>query len=151
MSYPSASLAYRRAATQQASVVGLVIALYDTLVADLQRAIAAMARNDIQERSNQIKHGFQVLGQLSALLDHKGGGAAAANLSRFYDYLRRRMLAAQFRQDPALLQATVSLILQVREAWQQVDSRTQIAGEGIAPPQADNPAEPSQLSFSCAV
>lgn len=150
MSYASASLAYRKAATQHASPVGLVIALYDTLVADLQRASAAMYRNDIQTRSNQLKHGFQVLGQLNALIDTKNGGTPAANLLRFYEHLRRRMLAAQFRQDPAILEVDIRLILEVRAAWQQVDSRAPVPAlesRGSSPSSAVE--QGSLQSFSC--
>ena len=77
------ALAYRRAATQQASVVGLVIALYDTLAGDLQRAAIAMQKNQIEERCRQLKHGFTVLLQLYAFLDTERGGETAMHLHRF--------------------------------------------------------------------
>jgi flagellar secretion chaperone FliS len=117
------ALAYRRAATQRASVVGIVIALYDTLTGDLYRAIAAMHAADIELRCVQLKHGFAVLTQLDSLLDIERGGETALRLRRFYAHLRGEMLRAQFQQDTAALEACASQLLQVRSAWQQVDSR----------------------------
>lgn len=118
------ALAYRRAATQQASIVGLVIALYDTLAGDMHRAVTAMHQGSIEERSRQLKHGFSVLIQLDSLIDVERGGQTASHLRRFYAYLRQEMLDAQFRQSPVPLERAAARLLDVREAWQQVDTRT---------------------------
>ncbi len=118
------ALAYRRAAAQQASVVGLVIALYDTLAGDLQRAAGAIHQGNIEERSNQLKHGFTVLTQLNTLLDLERGGQTALNLQRFYEYMRQQMLRAQFAQDASILERACTVLLDVRGAWQQVDTRS---------------------------
>jgi flagellar secretion chaperone FliS len=117
-----AALQYRRAATQQASVVGLVIALLDTLIGDLTRATDAMDRNDIPTRCDQLIHGFKVLTQLESMLNINNGGEAAINLHRFYRHVRSQMLAAQFKLDPSILRTQIEIVLEVREAWQQVDS-----------------------------
>ena len=118
------ALAYRRAATQQASIVGLVIALYDTLAGDMQRAIAAMQRNDIEDRCEQLRHGFSVLTQLEILVDMDHGGQAAVNLRKLYRHLRNEMMEAQFTQNPGVLEQAITLLLDVRSAWQEVDLRT---------------------------
>jgi flagellar protein FliS len=117
-----AALQYRRAATQQASVVGLVIALLDTLIGDLSRAADAMDQNDIATRCDQLIHGFKVLTQLEAMINMNNGGEAAINLHRFYTHVRGQMLAAQFKLDPAILRTQARIVLEVRETWQQVDS-----------------------------
>ena len=116
----SASLEYRKAATQQASVVGLVIALHDTLMGDLRRAAEAMDRNDIPTRCEQLIHGFKVLTQLEAMLNREA--AASKNIGRFYAHLRSQMLTAQFKLDPAILRKQVQIVMEVRQAWEQVDS-----------------------------
>ena len=118
------ALAYRRAATQQASVVGLVIALYDTLAGDLQRASIAMERHNIEERTRQLKHGLSVLTQLDSLIDMEHGGQTAMHLRRFYGFLRDEILRAQFDQDASILQNASKLLLEVRSAWQELDLQT---------------------------
>ncbi len=142
------ALAYRRAATQQASVVGLVIALYDTLAGDLKRASAAMAVKDIEARTKQLKHGFAVLTQLDSLIDMERGGQTAGNLHRFYAHLRREMLRAQFAQDGSILDKAVLLLLDVRQAWQEVDTRTSVQARTLSPPDAEQAPEPrASLNF----
>ena len=116
------SLAYRQAATRQASIVGLVIALYDTLIGNLRRAAEAMDRNDIQNRCDELMHGFKVLQQLDAMLDMERGGETAVKNRRFYNHLRGQMLAAQFKLSSEILKKQIGLVLEVRQAWQQIDS-----------------------------
>ncbi len=122
MTNTSASLFYRRAATQQASTVGLVIALYDTLAGDLQRAIEAIERKDIPARCEQLSHGFKVLHHLELMIDHQNGGKTAANLQRFYKHIRGQMLDAQFKLSPNILRTQIRIVLEVREAWQKMDA-----------------------------
>ena len=122
MTKQMASLEYRRAATQQASVVGLVIALHDTLIGDLRRAAEAMERNDIATRCEQLIHGFKVIQQLDAMLDMNNGGEVAVNVRRFYTHVRGQMLTAQFKLQPAILHDQIRIVLEIRQAWHQVDS-----------------------------
>ena len=114
------ALAYRHAAAQQASAVGLVIALLDTLAGDLKRAAASMESKDIEDRVRHIKHGFSVLTQLDSLVDAEHGGQTAAHLRRFYAYLRAQMLSAQFQQEHLILVRLCSYVLDVRGAWQEL-------------------------------
>ena len=129
------ALAYRRAAAQQASIVGLLIALYDTLAADLRKAAGAMDRKNFDERSRYLKHGFSVLTQMDALIDAERGGRTASNLRHFYGFLREEMLRAQFTQDTAVLLKLCTHLLEVREAWQEVDTRPIMAPASVL----DNP------------
>ncbi len=114
-------LTYLRAAVQSASAVGLVIVLYDLLISDLRAAIAAMADNNIEQRSRELKHAFLVLEQMEQSLDTENGGQAAVNLSRFYATLRRNIMEAHAKANPQLFSKQIELIFQVRGAWAQVD------------------------------
>ncbi len=120
---PTDSLNYRKAALQHASTVGLVIALYDTLLGNLGRAAAAIERNDIEGRCAEMVHGFKVLQQLEMMVDMQKGGQAAINLRRFYALLRKQMLLAQFKLSAKILHEQIALLIDVRAAWQQVDAR----------------------------
>jgi flagellar secretion chaperone FliS len=151
-----AALQYRRAATQQASVVGLVIALLDTLIGDLTRAAEAMDKSDIPTRCDQLIHGFKVLTQLESMLNMNNGGEAAINLHRFYTHVRGQMLAAQFKLDPSILRTQTGIVLEVREAWQQVDSAPVQGLQTAANMMSATPAIMPQMSdveirasFSC--
>jgi flagellar protein FliS len=155
MTNNTASLEYRRAATQQASVVGLVIALHDTLMGDLRRAADAIDKGDIQGRCDQLVHAFKVLQQLESMLDMEKGGETAIKVNRFYAHIRGQILLAQFKLSSAILHQQIQIVLEVREAWQQLDSST-MEGRPASPSYgmtqaATERAEPAEarLSFSC--
>jgi flagellar protein FliS len=110
-----------RTAAQDATPAGLVIILYDILVHDLEQAIAAFADRDIEKRTTEIKHAFLVLQQLEGSLNMADGNEPAKRLSRFYSALRRNILEAQIKASPEILRKQIELVLDVRDAWQQVD------------------------------
>ncbi len=117
-----ASLEYRRSVTQQASVVGLVVALHDCLIGDLRRAAEAMEKNDIQTRCDRLIHGLKVLQQLDAMLDMENGGETANQTRRFYTHVRGQILQAQFKLSPQSLRNQCQAVFEVRQAWEQIDS-----------------------------
>lgn len=158
MNNQSASLEYRRAATQHASVVGLVIALHDTLAGDIRRAAEAIDRNDIQGRCDQLIHAFKVLQQLEAMLDMENGGETASKIKRFYVHVRGQLLIAQFKLSSAILRKQIEIVLDVREAWQQLDGaateeRKVTPSEYGSVHTTKEPALPAEtrLSFSCSL
>jgi flagellar protein FliS len=115
-------MSYRRSAIQGASRIGLMIALFDQLASDLRRASAALRNNDIETRCKELNHAFLVLGQLENWVDVKNGGESAQTLSRFYAYLRAKMLEAGAIKSVKLLEMQVDMILLVRSSWQQLDA-----------------------------
>jgi flagellar protein FliS len=114
-------LTYLRSAAQNATAVGLVIILYDLLIHDLEQAIVALADRDIERRTAEIKHALLVLQQLEGSLDRENGAEAAKHFSSFYSALRSKIFEAQLKASPEILRKQIDLVLDVRQAWQQVD------------------------------
>ena len=115
-------MSYRQSAIQGASPIGLMIALFDRLAGDLRRAAAALRKNDIETRCKELNHAALVLGQLENWVDVKNGGESAQTLSRFYAYLRAKILEAAATKSAKLLEMQVDMILLVRSSWQQLDA-----------------------------
>ena len=113
---------YQMSAIQGASSIGLMIVLFDTLMNDLRRAAAALRKKDIETRCRDLNHASLVLGQLESWLDPAQGGESAKTLTRFYAYLRARMLEASISESPEMLEAQIEMILHVRSAWQNLDT-----------------------------
>jgi flagellar secretion chaperone FliS len=123
----TARLSYRQAAAQGASPVRLVILLYDQAIADLQSAVSALARGDIEGRTRMLHHALAVIGCLQATLNKGQGGRVAENLDRFYLKLRAGLLRAQIRQSEAVIRRQIADLMKVREAWDQVDHTQTVA------------------------
>jgi flagellar protein FliS len=124
-------LSYRRVAIAGASTIGLMIALFDTLVGDLRRAAAALRKSDIEIRCREMNHAALVISQLESWVDLKNGGESAQTLSRFYAYLRAKMLEAAGAKSASLLERQIEMILHIRSAWQQLDASPPQPTEGM--------------------
>jgi flagellar secretion chaperone FliS len=125
-------LAYQEAAVRNASVIDLVVMLYDILASDLHGAIEAIEAGNIELRSAKAKHGFLVLQQLEGTLNIEEGGELATNMSRFYSMLRSQMITAQIQQDAAVLREVIQLLFTVREAWVELSNRLTTSAEPAA-------------------
>ena len=114
-------LTYREAAVAGASPVRLVILLYEQAIEDLRRALAAQNNGNIEARTREMNHAILVLGYLEATLDKAQGGGVAENLQRFYQQLRAGVMEAQARQSPSLLERQISMLMEVRDSWLEVE------------------------------
>src|ERR1700752_76137 len=122
MKLSQTELSYRKSAIEGASSIGLIIALFDTLAGDLRPGAAAIRKNDIEKRCRELNHAALVLGQLEIWIDLNNGGESAQTLSRFYAYLRARMIEAAGSKSAKLLETQIDMILHVRSAWQKLDA-----------------------------
>lgn len=127
---------YREAAVRGASPVQLVVRLYEQMVEDLRQATAAIEQNDIERRSNRIKHAILVIGHLQSPLDFLNGGKVARDLNHFYDVLRNHLLRVQFHPSKQGLAQVITDLLAVREAWIEVERAEKMSvaviGDAIA-------------------
>ena len=111
---------YQEASLCGATPIELVVALYDTAIGDMRRALAAMQGNDVETRTQRISHALIILQQLQGTLDFERGGAAARQFEQFYNLVRGKLLEAQIRGSAELLGQQISYFSEVRECWVQV-------------------------------
>lgn len=116
--------AYRESAARGASAVGQVVLLYEQMVEDLRRALNAIEENQIEDRTNAINHAMVVASHLQNSLKFEVRGDVTPNLERFYNMLRRKLLEAQFRASKEILSEQIALLLDLRDAWMEVDRAT---------------------------
>lgn len=131
---PDVRTLYREHAAQGASPVRQVVMLYEQVVEDLRRAMRSIESNEIETRTSAINHAITVIAYLQSRLNMEGGGDVARNVSRFYDVVRARLLEAQFQSSREILNEQVALLLEVRDAWIEVE-RAETARPPAAPTQ----------------
>jgi flagellar protein FliS len=143
MKLSETGLSYRRSAIEGASPIGLIIALFDTLAGDLRRAADAIRKNDIETRCKELNHAALVLGRLQSWVDLENGGESAQTLSRFYAYLRAKMMEASEAKSATLLETQIDMILHVRSAWHLLDS----SSPQLSEKKAEVPSELVNLAY----
>ncbi len=120
---------YREASVRGANPVALVVRLYEQMIEDLRQVAMAIEQNDIQRRSDRIRHAILVIGHLQSSLDFVNGGKVAKDLDNFYNVLRQSVVLVQFRPTKRAVAHVITDLLAVREAWIKVEQ-----AENLAPP-----------------
>ena len=69
MSPNDSAFAYHQSTAFGAAALGQVIALYDTILRDFHRAMAAIGAGQIEKRVNALNHALIVVGELQGVLD----------------------------------------------------------------------------------
>lgn len=142
---------YRQSAAQGAHPVGLVARLYEAVVEDLRRALAALRAGDVEGRTRALNHALLILAELESVLDHERGGLVARHLSGFYRVTRAMIVDANIRASAAELERIVGLFLPVRAAWQQAERELAGGAPPLATPGTRDTARPGGRGASWSV
>jgi len=121
MSTQDSASAYHQSTAVGASAVGQVVALYDTILRDFHRAIAAIESEQIEQRVNAGNHALMVIGELQGVLDFERGGEAARRLQSFYKVARAMTLEASVRSSREKFLELTSMFARLRAAWSKIE------------------------------
>lgn len=113
----------------------LIVMLYDGALAAIMTGITQMKAGNVQEKGNAISKAIRIIDDgLKASLDKQVGGEIATNLDALYDYMSRRLLEANLKNDPAILEEVRGLLADLRDTWNQIGGNP--AGNTNAQPAA---------------
>jgi flagellar protein FliS len=126
------ALAYARVgvetAVESASAHQLIVMLFEGA-----RSAIAMARHHMREgrvpaKGKAISHAISIVESgLKASLDADAAGPAGAelvaNLAALYDYVVQRLMLANRRDDPRLLDEADQLLDDIGSAWRDIDGQ----------------------------
>ncbi|MGP8247639.1 MAG: flagellar export chaperone FliS [Bryobacteraceae bacterium] len=116
-----------------ADPVELIQILYEHALIEVRNARACQREGDIAGRAKSVTKLLAILGELEASLNHKVGGSISQNLSRLYQYMRRKLLEASVTRQTAPLDEVESLLETLNEGWSAIQHKT------AAPASASNP------------
>ncbi|QET05863.1 MULTISPECIES: flagellar export chaperone FliS [Cupriavidus] len=96
----------------------LIVMLYDGARSAIARAKFHMENGETEARGNAISKAINIIDNgLRAVLDHEAGGDISANLESLYEYMTRRLLLANLRNDATLLDEVDALLENLASAW----------------------------------
>lgn len=112
----------------------LIVMLYDGALAAIMTAITQMKAGNIQEKGNAISKAIRIIDDgLRASLDKEVGGEIASNLDALYDYMSRRLLEANLKNDPAILEEIRGLVTDLRDTWNQIGGTSAATNNNAQP------------------
>lgn len=88
-----------------------------------EKLIAAkgyMANKNIAKKGEHISWAISIIDSLRACLNHELGGEVSQNLNRLYDYMETRLLEANLKNDPAMIDEVGMLMAQIKRGWDEI-------------------------------
>jgi flagellar protein FliS len=124
--------AYQSTQVQAGDPIGLIVQLYDGVLAFLLGAAERFDAGDRAGGSEKIRRATDIIGELQAVLDMERGAEVAINLDRIYSYCRRRIMEAHLRRESAGLREVIDLLAPLRDAWAEARGKQVEALRGVA-------------------
>ena len=95
----------------------LISMLMERALARIAIAKGHMQRGDAGKKGAHVGGAMAIVDGLRSFLDHDAGGELAGNLDNLYEYMSRRLLEANLKDDVAILDEVSELIREIRSAW----------------------------------
>jgi len=105
-----------------ANQVELVQMLFSALLESMSEAEGHMQRGSVELKLKSIARADKIVQGLRITLDHERGGELARNLDALYEYVSRRLLHANLRNDVESLQEARGLMADISSAWEMLPS-----------------------------
>ena len=127
-------------AVEGASPHRLVQMLLDGAIARVVAAHGCVTRGETARKGENIGMAISILDGLRGSLDMEAGGEIASNLDGLYEYMARRLLEANMKNDPQLLDEVSGLLRQIKRALDAIpqslgpqDAQGAVAAKGAPP------------------
>lgn len=102
----------------------LIEMLFDSANSAMVRARLFMQQGDIAAKGEALSKAINIIDNgLKAGLDQEKGGELAANLAALYDYMTRRLLQANLRNDVQAIEEVEGLLSNIADAWKQISPK----------------------------
>lgn len=122
---------YKQTEIETASPGKLLLLLYDGALKRLQRAKDCLSRGQLEESHQHLVRVQEILVELMLALDWSVAGDLAPRLHGLYNFMYRRLVDANIKQDPAAIDEVIQLLSTLREGWDE--AYRQLAGRGELP------------------
>lgn len=110
---------YKVAQYSTASPEQLLLMLYDGAIKFARQAKKEMEEKNIEGANNKLKRTEDIINELMVSLDMDHGGEIARNLYNLYDYMNRRLIQANIRKDPSLVDEVINLLNSLKKSWEE--------------------------------
>ena len=104
----------------EASPHRLIQMLMEGGLTRLAQARGAMERNQTALKGELVSKSIAIVGGLRQALDVKQGGELAVNLDNLYAYMTTRLMEANIKNDPAILEEVADLLREVKTGWDAI-------------------------------
>lgn len=99
----------------------LIVMLFEGAMVAVSSALHHMQAGDIAAKGRAISQAISIIDNgLRASLDKKVGGEIALNLDALYEYMSNRLLMANLKNQPQVLEEVYELLKGLKSAWDAI-------------------------------
>lgn len=99
---------------------GLITLLMDGALERLVKARAHMMRGEVAAKGETLSRCIEIIGGLRDSLNHTVAPDMTGRLDSLYEYMSRRLLQANLRDDVRPIDEVSRLLQQVRDSWVKI-------------------------------
>ena len=112
--------AYRKTRVVTSDPLKLVLMCYEGVLDKLMLARQNIADRDYEAKGNALVKAKEILDELLCSLNHEKGGSIAGNLESLYNYMLRRILHADLKNDTSAIDEVAGMVRELKSAWEEV-------------------------------
>jgi flagellar secretion chaperone FliS len=122
--------AYQNNSVETASPGELTLMLYNGCIKFIKIARKSIENNEIEKKNTNIQKAQKIIQELMVTMDQQY--AVTQEIMPLYDYMNRRLVEANTKNDVEILDEVQGLALEFRDTWKQVilESRKMQHGQG---------------------
>lgn len=114
--------AYQNNSVETASPGELTLMLYNGCIKFIKAARKAMENEEIEKKNLNIQKAQSIIQELMVTMNQKY--EISQEILPLYDYMNRRLIEANTKNDPKILDEVQDLTLEFRDTWKQVILQT---------------------------
>ncbi|TGB02362.1 flagellar export chaperone FliS [Halobacillus salinus] len=117
--------AYQNNSVETASPGELTLMLYNGCIKFIKASRKAMENNEIEKKNTNIQKAQNIIQELMVTMNQDY--AISQEILPLYDYMNRRLIEANTKNDVEILDEVQGLVTEFRDTWKQVILQTRKA------------------------
>lgn len=127
----------------------LILMLYEGALLAISSARNQMLNKNTAAKGKSISHAIMIINEgLLASLDKKAGGDLAQNLAALYEYMSKRLLIANLKDDMAALDEVDRLLTELKDAWMTINPAASKPAQQERPRSQTAPSRPASAALT---
>ena len=114
----NAAQAYGARKVETATPAELTMMLYEGTIKFCNIAMGAIEKKDYEKANINIQKARKIIVELQTTLDHKY--PVAEDFDRIYDYIFHKLVQANIKKDPEILEEALVELRDLRDAWKEI-------------------------------
>lgn len=86
----------------------------------LAQSKAAYENDNIEQKGVLLGKSISIIAELQGSLDEEKSKELVSNLDKLYDYMQRRLLEANMKNDMGMVEEVRGLLLKVKTSWDEI-------------------------------